>query len=207
MRGVVYKYTSPSGKVYIGQTCREKGRRKDFRSSAPYSDGFLINNARKKYGPENFLYEVLFQIESEDGQEVHDALNYWESYYIAHFKSNDKRYGYNMNEGGSGNVGLVVSEETRAKLSAKSKARLAIHHPMKGEKHTPESIALMKENTKKKFGKDNPNYGWKPTAEQRKMFSERAKQNTGEKIPSLVRLILTSLFKSKENDLEDLLFK
>lgn len=182
MRGVVYKYTSPSGKVYIGQTCRERGRRKEFRSpTRHYSSGHFIDDARKKYGPKNFLYEVLFEIESDDGKEINDALNYWETYYIAHFKSNDKRYGYNMNEGGAGNTGLEVSEETRAKQSAKSKARLAIHHPMKGKKHSPKSIALMKENTKKKFGKDNPNYGWKPTEEQRKQFSERAKLNTGEK--------------------------
>lgn len=30
MEGVVYKYTSPSGKVYIGQTSNEKRRRSEF---------------------------------------------------------------------------------------------------------------------------------------------------------------------------------
>nr|DAS86287.1 MAG TPA: GIY-YIG nuclease superfamily protein [Bacteriophage sp.]DAV54013.1 MAG TPA: GIY-YIG nuclease superfamily protein [Caudoviricetes sp.] len=27
IRGIIYKYTSPSGKVYIGQTLNEKKRR------------------------------------------------------------------------------------------------------------------------------------------------------------------------------------
>lgn len=30
IRGIIYKYTSPSGKVYIGQTINEKDRRKHF---------------------------------------------------------------------------------------------------------------------------------------------------------------------------------
>lgn len=30
IRGVIYKYTSPSGKCYIGQTINEKRRRNDF---------------------------------------------------------------------------------------------------------------------------------------------------------------------------------
>ena len=30
IRGIIYKYTSPSGKVYIGQTINEKDRRNTF---------------------------------------------------------------------------------------------------------------------------------------------------------------------------------
>lgn len=30
MRGIIYKYTSPSGKVYIGQTTKEHQRRNTF---------------------------------------------------------------------------------------------------------------------------------------------------------------------------------
>lgn len=32
-RGIIYKYTSPSGKVYIGQTVDEKGRKNGHRSA------------------------------------------------------------------------------------------------------------------------------------------------------------------------------
>lgn len=47
MRGVVYKYTSPSGKVYIGQTCRERKRRNEFlRKEGRYTKGSFIEEAR-----------------------------------------------------------------------------------------------------------------------------------------------------------------
>lgn len=59
MIGIIYKYTSPSGKVYIGQTIDEKKRRKEFRNLNIKYAGRKINHARKKYGPENFEYEVL----------------------------------------------------------------------------------------------------------------------------------------------------
>ena len=63
MKGIIYKYTSPSGKVYIGQTLNEEQRRKDFLGKAYKYAGMGINNARMKYGPENFEYEVLYEKE------------------------------------------------------------------------------------------------------------------------------------------------
>lgn len=64
MRGIIYKYTSPSEKVYIGQTRSEKTRRaKWFNDKTPYA-GPKINAARIKYGVTNFKYEVLFSIEN-----------------------------------------------------------------------------------------------------------------------------------------------
>lgn len=30
MKGIIYKYTSPDGKVYIGQTTKEQNRRNTF---------------------------------------------------------------------------------------------------------------------------------------------------------------------------------
>ena len=60
MKGIIYKYTSPSNKVYIGQTTNEKKRKRVFlnENNEDYA-GLKINNARKKYGPKSFKYEVL----------------------------------------------------------------------------------------------------------------------------------------------------
>lgn len=180
---MVYKYTSPSGKVYIGQTCRENGRRRDFlRENGLYSSGHFIDDARKKYGPKNFVYEVLFSIESDDPEEVNKLLNYWEIFYIKKYNSHNRDYGYNMNDGGAGNTGIAVSEETRRKLGELSRKRIRENgNPMKGKKHSDESIAKMKANTKKKFGKENPNYGWRPPKELIDRLAEMARQKTGEK--------------------------
>lgn len=72
--GIIYKYTSPSGKVYIGQTVDEKKRRKDFLSANnPYA-GDKINKARKKYGPENFEYEILTTVSADSVESLCDLL-------------------------------------------------------------------------------------------------------------------------------------
>ena len=93
MNGVIYKYTSPSGKIYIGQTCRERGRRNDFLENGEYG-GSRIDNARNKYGPSNFTYEVLFRISSCDKELVKSTLNEKEQYYIKHYRSNEDEFGY-----------------------------------------------------------------------------------------------------------------
>lgn len=183
MNGVVYKYTSPSGKVYIGQTCRERGRRNDFQEKGEYG-GSRIDNARKKYGPLNFKYEVLFRITSNDSDCVKTKLNEMEQHFINKYRSNEDKFGYNMNEGGAGNVAFRMTEEARQKISQNTKKWLAEKgHPLKGIGHRQDSIEKMKRNTKKKYGKDNPNYGWKPSQEVIKKLSELSRQRTGEKNP------------------------
>ena len=183
MDGIVYKYTSPSGKVYIGQTCRERGRRNDFNENGEYG-GSRIDNARKKYGPQNFKYEVLFRITSDNKDLIKTELNEKEQYFIKEYRSNEYKFGYNMNDGGAGNVAFAMSEEARHKISQSTRKWLMEKgHPLKGIGHTKESIEKMRKNTKKKFGKDNPNYGWKPSKEVLEKLSRLSSERVGEKNP------------------------
>lgn len=72
MRGVIYKYTSPSGKVYIGQTLNEYMRRAMWKNiNHPYA-GPYINKARAKYGYSNFKYDVLISLDSNDESFLRD---------------------------------------------------------------------------------------------------------------------------------------
>lgn len=181
MKGVIYKYTSPSGKVYIGQTCREHGRRNDFQEKGSYG-GYRIDHARAKYGASSFTYEVLFSIEDDDIEKIRQMLNEKESFFIKQYQSNDDRYGYNMNEGGAGNVAMELSEETRTKISISTRRWLSEKgHPLKGKKHSKESIEKMRRNTKKKYGMDNPNYGWEPSEVLKKRLRQMSKERTGDK--------------------------
>lgn len=111
--GIIYKYTSPSGKVYIGQTINEKERRTKFLNQDADYAGPKINAARQKYGVNNFEYVVLFKVESFIKSEVLEILDQKEVQYIEMF---DSFYnGYNSTKGG-GNM-YERSEETCKKLS------------------------------------------------------------------------------------------
>lgn len=107
--GIIYKYTSPSGKVYIGQTTDEKKRRADFYNMNQSYAGDLINKARDKYGPENFSYEVIATIEANTLQEVCDLLDFSEQYYIDKYDS--FKNGYNLTEGGASFRGWKKTQE------------------------------------------------------------------------------------------------
>lgn len=97
--GVIYKYTSPSGKVYIGQTTREHDRRELFLNpNTKYSGGGKLENARKKYTPESFRYEVLERVEYESMDILKEVLDELEEFYIG--KYNSYRTGYNSTLGG-----------------------------------------------------------------------------------------------------------
>ena len=58
VKGVIYRYISPDGAVYIGQTINECYRRGLFFNSKHYG-GYKIDKARNEFGPENFIYERL----------------------------------------------------------------------------------------------------------------------------------------------------
>lgn len=113
-RGVIYKYTSPSGKNYIGQTINEKARRGVFLNRNKEYAGPKINKARDKYGPENFEYQVIFAVESLVKEEVLKILDEKEIQYIEMFDSFNN--GYNSDLGGGSGI-HVITENTRRKLS------------------------------------------------------------------------------------------
>lgn len=97
--GIIYKYTSPSGKVYIGQTTNERKRRRDFLDVDASYAGDKIDQARLKYGPENFSYEILSTISARNINDLSDLLDFSEQYYIQKYDS--CKNGYNILSGGS----------------------------------------------------------------------------------------------------------
>lgn len=112
MRGIIYKYTSPSGKVYIGQTVNEQKRRNRFFNLNDTYGGPKIDRARKKYSPENFIYEILFEIEADD---IKDILNEKEIQFITQYNSVED--GYNCDAGGNSRIGYIPTEQARLNMS------------------------------------------------------------------------------------------
>lgn len=113
--GVIYKYTSPSNKSYIGQTIHEQTR---FARHRRMEGDNKFHNAIKKYGFDNFEYEVLFTIYDERTR-VKQKLDLMERYYINRYDSFNN--GYNMTLGGDGGSGTKHTEEFKKCLSKRMK--------------------------------------------------------------------------------------
>lgn len=86
IEGIIYKYTSPSGKCYIGQTTNEKIRREHWNTIGSYA-GVKIDRARVKYGISNFTYEVIVRNRYRTKKEAKEELDKLEIYYINEYNS------------------------------------------------------------------------------------------------------------------------
>lgn len=147
----IYKITNiVNGKVYVGQTSnmRKRATKHFGGETGPY-----LAAAINKHGRTSFIIETI-----EDGLTKEQA-NEREIFWIAEFKSADRKYGYNLNHGGAGQR---ANRETREKLSASLKGRkptmLGKHHSditkaiiseaARGRKQSEESKILKSEKLK-----------------------------------------------------------
>ena len=74
----IYKITSPSGKIYIGQSINIIKRFKNYKCLS-CKDQPIIYNSFKKHGVENHIFEIIEEctIEQLDEREI-----YWKQHYI-----------------------------------------------------------------------------------------------------------------------------
>mgnify|MGYP001046668511 CR=1 FL=1 len=123
-KAYIYKLTSPSGKNYIGQAVCIKRRVNSYKALRCKSQPHIYN-ALKKYGWDNFTFEILATVDKID-EGFRETLNDLEIKYIEEFGGFTK--GYNLTTGGGV---CVFSEETRLKMS----------NAKKGKKQTADHIA------------------------------------------------------------------
>lgn len=109
--------TSPSGKIYIGQTSQTPSVRWG------YGYGYIncphLFSAIKKYGWDNFEHIIV-----TDNLSKREA-DWIEHYLICYYESYNKDKGYNLTMGGDGAVGYRFSDEQRKAMSLKRKGRKA----------------------------------------------------------------------------------
>ena len=97
MYGIIYKVTNKiNNKIYIGQTINSLTRRKTnhYAAARTKKDTLFFHKAIRKYGKDNFIWEVLKQADTRE------ELNELECFYIKQYNSNNSEYGYNMTAGG-----------------------------------------------------------------------------------------------------------
>lgn len=143
----IYKITSPSGKIYIGQSIdiiKRWGRY----NSLDCRKQTKIYHSLKKHGADNHKFEILCQCSREE-------LNKLEPYYVELYQTFNSEFGLNLKTGGGV---TMFSDETRKKLSVSKK----------GQKHTEEAKAKMRATLKGRLGK-------KHTEETKQKLSEALK--------------------------------
>ena len=111
---ILYKHTSPNGKVYIGITCQCVSRRWGV-GGIGYRSHPHFWNAIQKYGWDNFKHDILLCGLSKD-----EACKK-EKEYIAKYRSNEPEYGYNLTSGGD--LGYTFTPEVKEKQRSGMKAK------------------------------------------------------------------------------------
>lgn len=119
--GIIYRYKSPSGKYYIGQTVNSYNRKAQHKSCAKLGSQTYFYRAIRKYGFDNFEYKELITIKSNSSTNLKIILDSLERYYIRRYKSNDKNFGYNLTAGGGGITD--TTKEVREKISKALRGR------------------------------------------------------------------------------------
>lgn len=122
MIGYIYKITSPSGRIYIGQTSNMFNRTNYYKGGHCKGQVALYNSI-SKYGWHEHKLEILETRSSE--MYINEVLNSLEVYYVAYYKSNYSRYpssrGMNLTDGGGGMRGYKMSKESIQKMSNSKK--------------------------------------------------------------------------------------
>lgn len=151
---IVYRHTSPNGKMYIGITSRTLEARSGHNGYG-YRKNEHFYRAIQKYGWENFLHEIIFSNLSKSEAEAKEIE------LIALYDTRDAQKGYNNSSGGeSGSKGAKFSDETRKKMSIAHKGKRLTEKQMKAHQKINHHRKLSKEAKKKisqaKLGKRHP---------------------------------------------------
>ena len=144
----VYKHTCPNGKIYIGITSQRLKKR--WQNGRGYLNNDYFSKAIAKYGWENFEHEIIFNNLSKEEAEKEEIK------LISMYKSNQRKYGYNIENGGNSigkhsdetnkkigmaNSGKHPSEEARMKMSLSHKGQPS---SWKGKHHSEEAREKMR---------------------------------------------------------------
>lgn len=169
----IYKITSPTGRVYIGQSVNIKTRWKTYKRGEARNQIKLLRSFNK-YGVNNHIFNI---IECCSESDLNERERYWQEYYDCVEKGLNCKYtGYNDKSGSysdelkevlskgklgklNPNYGKKLPKEWREKISKSTKGtRLGKENPMFGNR-----------------GKDHPMYGYKMSKENKLKVSLRFK--------------------------------
>ena len=184
---IIYLVTNLINQMkYVGQTTRTlKQRKSSHLSSSKKGSTYYLHRAIRKYGAENFKWEVIHNATSEE------ELNEKETYFIKEYNTNSQ-VGYNLTEGGRGIRGWKHSELTKEKIkqcAIKNNSAQYLKKFVQSEEGR-KKISLMQlgKTYEMKFGKEkakqmikdkqrlyNDKYGLQKSSEIREKISKNSK--------------------------------
>ena len=135
----LYRFTSPSGKIYIGITKNVSKRWQQHARAANRGSKNTIHAAIRKYGFDNFKKEILITSTFSYVKEMEVKA-------VAAFNCITP-HGYNLTKGGDGIVGFKHSDETKISIAkalightVSDKTKESLSKSLKGKKiHTDDS--------------------------------------------------------------------
>ena len=143
----IYKITSPSGKIYIGQTTNYSKRHNAYKTHKCKLQPKLFASI-EKYGFINHTIEIVKECQVED-------LNYYERYYQEYYES--VLNGLNLRYTATTDKSGFMSEETKKRMSDSGKGKIITEEWRKnlsiagmGRKHTEEEKQKISQSHKGK---------------------------------------------------------
>jgi group I intron endonuclease len=164
----IYKITSPSGKVYVGQSNDIGNRFSKYKGLHCYKQRKLYNSL-KKYGVENHIFEIIEECAFE---ELNVRERYWQEFYdvlnpnkglnlkltqtdiLPYIHSEETKAKMSKSQiGNKKGLGRIVSIETREKLSIANKGQ----NNKLGTTHSKETKEQMSKSAKSNSAKGKKN--------------------------------------------------
>lgn len=148
----IYKITSPTGKVYVGQSTKIE-QRFQYYEKLNCTQQVKLLRSLQKYTPEKHIFEIIEECKST---ELNEKERSWQEYYNVL----DSKAGLNLRYTKVGDRSGLMSEETKDRMSDSKKGE---KNYMFGKKHS--------EETKKKISEKRK--GYKVSEEVKKRLSEQ----------------------------------
>jgi group I intron endonuclease len=140
MIGIYIIKCNANNKVYIGQSINLKHRLNEHKSNLlrGVHNNKHLQKAFNKYGKEEFTFDILEILSKENYNKT--KLDLLEIEYIAKFESNNRRKGFNIENGGN-SIGKI-GEETKKKISIALKGNHNNANAWLGKHHSEETKKL-----------------------------------------------------------------
>ena len=146
---IIYKISSPKGKVYIGRTNNFNGRMAEHKCNAlTKQHKNSLYKAIRKYGWDNMVKEIICEVESTQSQKI-------EEQFILAYDSVKKGYNDTYN-GAGGNMwdGKYDTKEYQDFVAKMKKLNTGENNGMYGKTHKTNTLDKLKEKAKGRFTLD-----------------------------------------------------